>query len=100
MKSRGLVFVTAFNPLCMIIVAALGSFVLAEQLHLGSIIGGFIIAMGLYSVVWGKAKDYSSDLTQPSPQQLPVTATNISILDSPEQTTHHETTSNYAHFHV
>lgn len=24
-----------------------------------SIIGGVIIALGLYSVVWGKAKDYS-----------------------------------------
>lgn len=26
-----------------------------------SIIGGAIIAMGLYTVVWGKSKDYSSD---------------------------------------
>ena len=35
MKTRGPVFVTAFNPLCMIIVAALGTLILAEQLHLG-----------------------------------------------------------------
>lgn len=35
MKTRGPVFVTAFNPLCMVIVAALATLILAEQLHLG-----------------------------------------------------------------
>ncbi|THG03872.1 hypothetical protein TEA_000586 [Camellia sinensis var. sinensis] len=58
MKTRGPVFVTAFNPLCMIIVAVLGSIILAEKLHLGSIIGAIIITVGLYAVVWGKSKDH------------------------------------------
>ena len=35
MQDRGPVFVTAFNPLGMVIVAIMGSFVLAEQLYLG-----------------------------------------------------------------
>lgn len=35
MKERGPVFVTAFNPLGMIIVAVLGSVILAEQITLG-----------------------------------------------------------------
>ncbi|KAF7829844.1 WAT1-related protein [Senna tora] len=35
MKRRGPVFVTAFSPLCMIIVAVLGSLLLSEHLHLG-----------------------------------------------------------------
>ena len=35
MKTRGPVFVTAFNPLCMIIVAALSSIILSEKLYLG-----------------------------------------------------------------
>ena len=35
MKTRGPVFVTAFNPLCMIIVDALGSAILSEQIHVG-----------------------------------------------------------------
>ncbi|PKA49132.1 WAT1-related protein [Apostasia shenzhenica] len=35
MKERGPVFVTAFQPLCMIIVAILGSIILAEQITLG-----------------------------------------------------------------
>ncbi|KAJ8762968.1 hypothetical protein K2173_023097 [Erythroxylum novogranatense] len=56
-KERGPVFVTAFSPLCMIITAALGAIILAEQPHLGSIIGAIIIVFGLYTVVWGKSKD-------------------------------------------
>lgn len=35
MKDRGPVFVTAFNPLSMIIVAVMSSFILAEQMYLG-----------------------------------------------------------------
>lgn len=35
MKDRGPVFVTAFNPLCMIMVAVLGSVILAEEISLG-----------------------------------------------------------------
>ncbi|KAG6655535.1 hypothetical protein CIPAW_05G223500 [Carya illinoinensis] len=68
MKDRGPVFVTAFNPLCMIIVAALGSVILAEKLHLE----GIIIAVGHYSAVWGKSKDYS--VMDCDGQELPVTA--------------------------
>ncbi|XP_028118495.1 WAT1-related protein At1g44800-like isoform X1 [Camellia sinensis] len=56
-KVRGPVFITAFSPLCMIITAVLGAIVLAEKIHLGSLIGAIIIVFGLYSVVWGKSKD-------------------------------------------
>ncbi|KAK1401050.1 hypothetical protein POM88_000655 [Heracleum sosnowskyi] len=61
MKDRGPVFVTAFNPLSMIIVAILGSFILAEKMYLGRVIGAFVIVAGLYLVVWGKSKDYKSE---------------------------------------
>ncbi|KHN47036.1 Auxin-induced protein 5NG4-like protein [Glycine soja] len=83
LQTRGPVFLTAFNPLCMVITSALGSFLFAEQLHLGSIIGAVIIALGLYSVVWGKGKDYSNP-TPSSPTtkhtetpQLPITSSDI-----------------------
>ncbi|CAK7346997.1 unnamed protein product [Dovyalis caffra] len=56
-RTRGPVFVTSFSPLCMIITAALGLIVLAEQVHLGSIMGAILIVFGLYTVVWGKSKD-------------------------------------------
>lgn len=35
MKERGPVFVTAFNPLCMVIVTVMGSIILAEEISLG-----------------------------------------------------------------
>ncbi|KAF5442495.1 hypothetical protein F2P56_035147 [Juglans regia] len=56
-RERGPVFVTTFSPLCMIITAVLGLIVLAEQIHLGSLIGAIVIVLGLYTVVWGKSKD-------------------------------------------
>ncbi|KAF5194588.1 Wat1-related protein [Thalictrum thalictroides] len=65
MKEKGPVFVTAFNPLCMIVVAALGSLVLAEQLHLGSVIGSIAIVIGLYSVIWGKSQDHTGTGSSP-----------------------------------
>ncbi|WJX11826.1 hypothetical protein P8452_02390 [Trifolium repens] len=60
MKARGPVFVTTFSPLCMVIVAIMGYFLLAEQMFLGRVIGAFIICLGLYLVVWGKSKDYNN----------------------------------------
>lgn len=50
-----------------------------------SIIGAVIIAMGLYCVVWGKAKDYASATTTMPPSsitmkqietQLPITSSD------------------------
>ncbi|KAF5204106.1 Wat1-related protein [Thalictrum thalictroides] len=80
-KDRGPVFVTAFNPLCMIIVAALGSLILAEQLHLGSVIGAVVIVMGLYAVIWGKSQDHIESPTlaklKGSSLELPVAAKDV-----------------------
>lgn len=36
MQKKGPVFVTAFSPLMMIIVAIMGAFILAEKIHLGA----------------------------------------------------------------
>ncbi|XP_009800321.1 WAT1-related protein At5g07050-like [Nicotiana sylvestris] len=58
MEKRGPVFVTAFSPLMMIIVAIMGSFILAEKIYIGGILGAMLIVAGLYSVLWGKYKEY------------------------------------------
>ncbi|KAJ8449750.1 hypothetical protein Cgig2_001406 [Carnegiea gigantea] len=58
MEKRGPVFVTAFSPLMMIIVAFMGSFILAEKIYVGGVLGAVLIMMGLYSVLWGKYKEY------------------------------------------
>lgn len=86
MKDKGPVFVTAFSPLSMVIVAVLSSFILAEQMFLGRysssslfhhnhtttkqtkklmpyiyrIIGAIVIVAGLYFVMWGKSNDHKS----------------------------------------
>ncbi|XP_047042637.1 WAT1-related protein At5g07050-like [Lolium rigidum] len=54
---RGPVFASAFSPLMMIVVAIMGSFILAENIYLGGIIGSVLIVAGLYSVLWGKHKE-------------------------------------------
>ncbi|KAL8138335.1 hypothetical protein V2J09_004336 [Rumex salicifolius] len=84
-RERGPVFVTAFSPLCMIITAILGSLILAEKMHLGSIIGAVIIITGLYTVVWGKSKDrHVTDASmidvKGKVQELPISQTTRSIL--------------------
>ncbi|KAK1287314.1 WAT1-related protein [Acorus calamus] len=58
LKERGPVFVTAFNPLCLVIVAILSSFILKEEITLGRVIGAIIIIIGLYAIIWGKSKDH------------------------------------------
>ncbi|PIN20615.1 hypothetical protein CDL12_06694 [Handroanthus impetiginosus] len=57
MKEKGPVFVTSFNPLNMVIVAVLSSFILGEQLDVGKVAGAVVIVVGLYLVIWGKTKD-------------------------------------------
>ncbi|PHT54346.1 WAT1-related protein [Capsicum baccatum] len=61
MNVKGPVFVTSFNPLNMIIVAILGSFILSEQLNLGRVVGAAVIVVGLYLVIWGAGKDPKSE---------------------------------------
>ncbi|GAB4844893.1 hypothetical protein Ancab_038284 [Ancistrocladus abbreviatus] len=93
-KQRGPVFVTAFSPLCMIITAALGSIILAEQLHLGSILGAIVIVIGLYCVIWGKSKDKpgsSLALTdeKAKAQELPITNGSTKLITVDQN--HHNT---------
>ncbi|CAI0421036.1 unnamed protein product [Linum tenue] len=59
-KKKGPVFATAFSPLMMIIVAIMGSFILAEKIFLGGIVGSVLIVIGLYAVLWGKQKEKMS----------------------------------------
>nr|KYP70794.1 Auxin-induced protein 5NG4 [Cajanus cajan] len=75
MKDRGPVFVTTFNPLCMVIVAVMGSFFLAEVMYLGRAIGAIVIILGLYLVIWGKSNDYESSSTDTKEPVLPAKQT-------------------------
>ncbi|CAA0820009.1 WAT1-related protein, partial [Striga hermonthica] len=54
---RGPVFSAMFNPLCTIIVAILACIFMHEELYTGSVMGGLGVIIGLYIVLWGKARD-------------------------------------------
>ncbi|XP_050230769.1 WAT1-related protein At5g07050 [Mercurialis annua] len=79
-KKKGPVFATAFSPLMMIVVAVMGSFILAEKIFLGGVLGGVLIVIGLYAVLWGKQKER---MEQDSDEEMildPVKAHDNSIL--------------------
>ncbi|OAY61548.1 WAT1-related protein At5g40210 [Manihot esculenta] len=54
---KGPVYTAMFKPLGMIIATLLGVSFLGDTLYLGSVIGGIIIALGFYTVMWGKAQE-------------------------------------------
>uniref|UniRef100_A0A0E0K8U1 WAT1-related protein n=1 Tax=Oryza punctata TaxID=4537 RepID=A0A0E0K8U1_ORYPU len=67
-EKKGPVFVTMFNPLSTIMVAILAYFMFGENLYVGSIIGGVVVILGLYMLLWGKDKDqeYNTNKEQES----------------------------------
>ncbi|CAL9093756.1 unnamed protein product [Musa textilis] len=67
-KQRGPLFASIFSPLMLIIVALLSTFLMQEQLHLGSVIGSALIVAGLYAVLWGKSREAAK--VEASPPEL------------------------------
>ncbi|CAN6919182.1 unnamed protein product [Brassica oleracea] len=63
-SKRGPLFSSMFNPLCTVIVTILASLFLQEEISTGSLIGGLCVIMGLYIVLWGKAKDAMTNQEQ------------------------------------
>ncbi|XP_028774930.1 WAT1-related protein At5g40210-like [Neltuma alba] len=53
---KGPVYVAMFSPLGMIFAVAMGLIFLGESVSLGSVIGGGVIAIGFYGVLWGQAQ--------------------------------------------
>ncbi|PKU64879.1 WAT1-related protein [Dendrobium catenatum] len=73
-EKKGPVFASAFSPLMMIVVAVMGSFILAEKIYLGGVIGAVLIVGGLYSVLWGKYKE-SKEKKEKEAMALPMAMT-------------------------
>ncbi|XP_071702539.1 WAT1-related protein At3g28050-like [Rutidosis leptorrhynchoides] len=57
LRKKGPVFVSMFKPISMVIAVIMGLMFLGDVLHLGSVIGAVIIALGVYMVLWGQAKE-------------------------------------------
>lgn len=53
-EEKGPVFVTMYNPLSAILVALLAYFVFGQNLYFGSIVGGGVVIIGLYLLLWSK----------------------------------------------
>ncbi|CAN1326295.1 WAT1-related protein At4g28040 [Linum perenne] len=54
---RGPIFPAIFDPLCTIITTVFSAIFLHEQIYMGGLIGAVMVIIGLYIVLWGKAKD-------------------------------------------
>ncbi|XP_009599994.1 WAT1-related protein At3g28050-like isoform X1 [Nicotiana tomentosiformis] len=77
LRVKGPVYVAMFKPLSIAIAVAMGVIILGDTLYLGSVLGATVIAIGFYTVMWGKAKempeyDDSSDLESSSAQKFPL----------------------------
>ncbi|XP_071737543.1 WAT1-related protein At5g40240-like [Rutidosis leptorrhynchoides] len=64
LRLKGPVYVSMFKPLTIVIALVMGVLFLGDSLHLGSVVGGSIITIGFYGVVWGKAKEEGQVSTQ------------------------------------
>ncbi|CAJ2641590.1 unnamed protein product [Trifolium pratense] len=69
-EKKGPVFLAMSTPLALIITIFSSVILLGDIISLGSVLGGFLLIVGLYSVLWGKNREQtpkvSQDLEQPS----------------------------------
>nr|KAJ0219620.1 hypothetical protein LSAT_V11C300141220 [Lactuca sativa] len=57
LNKKGPVYVSMFKPISVVIAVIMGIMFLGDVLHLGSVIGAVIIALGVYTVLWGQSKE-------------------------------------------
>ncbi|KAF7834187.1 WAT1-related protein [Senna tora] len=56
-EKKGPVFLAMSTPLALIITIFSSAILLGEIITLGSLLGGLILVIGLYSVLWGKSRE-------------------------------------------
>ncbi|XP_057967104.1 WAT1-related protein At4g30420-like isoform X2 [Malania oleifera] len=67
-SKRGPVYSAMFNPLCTVIVTTIASIFLHEEIYTGGLAGAFAVIIGLYVVLWGKARDLDEIKGQKDPK--------------------------------
>ncbi|MCL7023418.1 hypothetical protein MKW94_002427, partial [Papaver nudicaule] len=65
-SKRGPLYTSMFNPVAMIVVAALGWLIIDEKIHVGSAVGAVLTVIGLYGVLWGKNQELKNQITAKS----------------------------------
>lgn len=58
-EKKGPVFTAMFTPLALVFTLICSTVFLGEMIYLGSLLGGILMVLGLYSVLWGKGKESS-----------------------------------------
>ncbi|KAJ4841998.1 hypothetical protein Tsubulata_029894 [Turnera subulata] len=56
-QRKGALYVSIFSPLLLVLVAFAGWALLHEKIYVGTVVGSFLIVLGLYAVLWGKDKE-------------------------------------------
>lgn len=56
-RRRGPVFVAMFHPIGIVISTFIGVIFLGDGVYLGSLLGSIVVAVGFYTVMWGKANE-------------------------------------------
>ncbi|KAG4932702.1 hypothetical protein JHK87_046704 [Glycine soja] len=80
-KKKGAVFISLFKPVGIAIAAFSTVVFLGETLHVGSVIGAVVIAIGFYTVLWAQSKEENAKglqvdrLSSPSAQASPLLET-------------------------
>lgn len=67
LRMKGPVYVAMFKPLSIVIAVIMGVLFLGDSLYLGSVVGGTIITIGFYGVIWGKAKEGAPSIDTTAP---------------------------------
>ncbi|KAK3017362.1 hypothetical protein RJ639_006176 [Escallonia herrerae] len=67
-SKKGPLFSAMFNPLNTVIVTIFATIFLHEEIYTGSAVGAFCVVVGLYVVLWGKAKDLEDRNTGTGPK--------------------------------
>ncbi|XP_027339245.1 WAT1-related protein At5g64700-like [Abrus precatorius] len=63
-EKKGPVFLAMSTPLALIITIFSSAIVFGEIISLGSLLGGLVLIIGLYSVLWGKGREHMPKATQ------------------------------------
>ncbi|CAN0857394.1 WAT1-related protein At3g28050 [Linum grandiflorum] len=84
LRVKGPVFVSMFKPFAMIVAVTMGVMFLGDILHIGSLIGATTIAIGFYTLMWGKSKEESEEQSHVSSSSLllPHSTEKVPLLQS------------------
>ncbi|XP_024318079.1 WAT1-related protein At5g07050-like [Brachypodium distachyon] len=63
---RGPTYPTMFNSLSLILTTAMDSVLLGTDIYLGSVLGTLLIILGLYTFLWGQAKERATPAPMPA----------------------------------